>query len=257
MSLFIMFEDRITLIAILCSALFIGANSPNTFASESQENKAPAISWQTYNDRDNLFSVQYPSNWTPSGVAEADRGGPIDTLFLAPVRSDQVGEIEFIQYAQPSAFSTAQESLQSEINSLQNDPTVTKFEIERPVECQRYTLAGLPACSYIYEVVSSDGSLAVMAVDALAPDGTEYEAYYKASFDLFQNLLPAAENMIKSFQLTGADATDFSLENGSSSLNDTTTTNSSLMNEDFSLNDTTTSNTAGANFSNNDNFSLN
>jgi hypothetical protein len=63
--------------------------------------------------------------------------------------------------------------------------------------------------------------------------------------------------MIKSFQLTGADATDFSLENGSSSLNDTTTTNSSLMNEDFSLNDTTTTNTAGANSSNNDNFSLN
>ena len=192
-----------------------------------------------------MFSVQYPSNWTPRGVAEADRSGPIDSLFVAPIGGDQVGEVEFIQYAQPSAFNTPQESLQSEINSLQNDPTVTKFEIERPVECQRYTLAGLPACSYIYEIATPDGSMAVMAVDALAPDGTEYEAYYKASFDLFQHLLPAAEDMIKSFQLTGTNATDFSLGDGSSSLNDTTTTNSSL-NEDFSLNDTTTVNTAGA-----------
>jgi hypothetical protein len=252
-----MFENRIALGVILCFALFVGANIPNILAGEE-----PAITWQTYNDRNNLFTVQHPSNWTPSGVAEAERYGPIDILFSAPAASeDQFGEIEFVQYAEPSAFSTAQESLQSEISSLQNDPTITKFEIERPVECQSYTLAGLPACSYIYEIVTEEGSWAVLAVDAVASNGTEYESYYRATFDLFQNLLPAAENMIKSFQLTGdgSAATDFSLEGGSSSSNATATTNSSLTNEDFSLNDTTTTttNTTGANSSNNDNFSLN
>jgi hypothetical protein len=81
-----------------------------------------------------------------------------------------------------------------------------------------------------------------MAVDALTPNGTEYEVYYRASFDLFKHYLPNAEYMIKSFQLTGdgSAATDFSLRE-----------------EGFSLNDTATStNITGANSSNDDDFSL-
>jgi hypothetical protein len=195
-----------------------------------------------------LFTVQYPSNWTVSGVAEEERAGPIDVLFLAPITdADDVAEVEFIQYAEPSIFSTPQEALESEISSLQNDPNVTKFEIERPVECSSHNLSGLPACSYIYEIASTDGgNLAVMAVDALAPDGIEYEAYYKASFDLFEDYLPTAEKVIESIQLTGNNsaATDFSLRGEGFSLNNTTTaTNTtgsppnvnSSNDEDFSL----------------------
>jgi hypothetical protein len=192
------------------------------FASGSQEDEQTTVNWKTFKDRNNLFTVQHPSNWTVSGVAEDERAGPIDVLFLAPITdADDVAEVEFIQYAEPSIFRSPQESLESEINSLQNDPNVTKFEIERPVECSSHNLSGLPACSYIYEIASTDGgNLAVMAVDALAPDGIEYEVYYKASFDLFEDYLPAAEKVIESIQLTGNNsaATDFSL-----SLNDTTT----------------------------------
>ena len=78
--------------------------------------------------------------------------GPIDTVFFGPVSEDELAQVEFIQYPQPSVFTTPKESLESEINILQNDPTTTKFEIERPIECSKYTLNGLPACSYIYEI---------------------------------------------------------------------------------------------------------
>ena len=72
-------------------------------------------------------------------------------------------------------FRTAQEAVDVEINALQNDPTVTKMEIERPIECSRYTLNGLPACSIIYEVGNTDGTnFAMMIVDALATNGTGY-----------------------------------------------------------------------------------
>jgi hypothetical protein len=210
----------------------------------------PAVSWKTFKDRNNLFTVQYPSNWTVSGLAEAEIAGPIDVLILAPVTDENdMAEIEFIQYTERSIFNTPQEALESEINSLQNDPTVTKFEIERPVECSSYNLSGLPACSYIYEVASTDGgNLAVMAVDALAPDGTEYEVYYRASFDLFEDILPTAGKVIGSIQLTGNNsaATDFSLTGEGFSLNDT--------------NATTTANTTGsppnASSSNDEDFSL-
>jgi hypothetical protein len=244
-----MLQIRIVLIT-LCSALFFGVSIPGLFASESQENEQPTAAWKAFKDRSNLFTVQYPSNWTVSGLAEGESFGPIDVLFLAPITdADDVAEVEFIQYAEPSIFSTPQEALESEISSLQNDPNVTKFEIERPVECTSHNLSGLPACSYIYEIASTDGgNLAIMAVDALAPDGKEYEAYYKASFDLFENHLPTAEKIIDSFQLTGNNsaATDFSLSGKGFSLNDTTTT--------------TTANATGspldANSSNNEDFSL-
>jgi hypothetical protein len=240
-------QNRIVLL-ILCSALFFGLSSPGLFANGSQEDEQPAVTWKTFKDRNNLFTAQYPSNWTVSGLAEEEIAGPIDVLFLAPIEDeDDVAEVEFIQYAEPSIFSTPQEALESEINSLQNDPTVTKFEIERPVECSSHNLSGLPACSYIYEIASTDGgNLAVMAVDALAPDGTEYEVYYRASFDLFEDLLPTAEQVIGSIQLTGNNsaATDFSLESEGLSLNDTTSTTNttgsppnadSSGDEDFSL----------------------
>ena len=220
-------QIRIVLITLF-SALFFGVSIPGLFTSESQEDEQPSVTWKPFKDRNNLFTVQYPSNWTPGGVAEAERSGPIDVLFFAPIKNESdVAEVEFIQYAEPSVFNTPQEALESEINALQNDPTVTKFEIERPVECSSHNLSGLPACSYIYEIASTDGdNLAIMAVDALAPDGKEYEVYYKASFHLFENLLPTAERMIESFQLTGnnsAATTDFSLSSERLSLNETTT----------------------------------
>ena len=220
-------QIRIVLITLF-SALFFGVSIPGLFTSESQEDEQPSVTWKPFKDRNNLFTVQYPSNWTPGGVAEAERSGPIDVLFFAPIKNESdVAEVEFIQYAEPSVFNTPQEALESEINALQNDPTVTKFEIERPVECSSHNLSGLPACSYIYEIASTDGgNLAIMAVDALAPDGKEYEVYYKASFHFFENLLPTAERMIESFQLTGnksAATTDFSLSGERLSLNETTT----------------------------------
>jgi hypothetical protein len=242
-----MIQNKIILIT-LCSALFFGLSTPVLFANGSLEDEQPAVTWKTFKDRNNLFTVQYPPNWTVSDVAEAEREGPIDVLILAPVTNEtDVAEINFIQYTQPSIFNTPQESLESEITTLQNDPTLTKFEIERPVECSSNNLGGLPACSFIYEVASTDGgNLAVMAVDALAPDGTEYEAYYMASFDLFEDLLPTAERVIESFQLTGnaSAATDFSLRGEGFSLNDTTTATN------------TTGSPPNANSSNDEDFSL-
>jgi hypothetical protein len=189
-----------------------------------------------------LFTVQYPSNWTVSNVAIDERSGPIDIVFFAPVKgAEDTAELEFIQYSDLSVFNTAQESLESEIIGYDNDPTLAKFEIERPIECQKYTLNGLEACSYIAEMNSQDEKFAVLAVDAVAPDGTEYEAYYRGSFNLFESFLPTVENMIKSFKATGTDSAaatdDFSLND---SLNDTSTsTNPTGLDqsddEDFSL----------------------
>lgn len=97
----------------------------------------------------------------------------------------------------------------------------------------------MPACSYIYEIQSTLGSgypnQAILAVDALADDGTEYEAYYYASYDLFEHFLPTAESMIKTFQTTGSNTStsDFSLGGGSNTTGQPSTNSSSE--DDFSF----------------------
>ena len=234
-------------VLVLLAFLLLSASiwTSLAFASSSgskadiEDEQQSQVTWKNFKDRNNLFSVQYPSNWTPTAPAAADARGPIDSIFYAPVSADELAQVEFFQYAQPSVFTTPKESLESEISTNQNDPTTTKFEIERPIECQKYTLNGLQACSYIYETHSTPESgipnQAILAVDALADDGTEYETYYYGSYDLFEHFLPVAENMIKTFQTTGSNTStsDFSLS-GSSNTTGQLSTNSSSE-DDFSL----------------------
>ena len=231
-----MYQRFIMVISIF--ALLVGLSTDKVFASQSQDDDEPTVTWKKFQDRNNLFTVQYPSNWTPSGALQP--WGPVDIIFYSPgADPDSGADIEFIQYADPSVFRTAQEALEAQINAYQNNPTLTKFEIERPLECSRFTLNGLQACSIIYEVRGPDiGSYAAMEVNSLAPNGTEYYVYYRTAFDSFEHFLPTAENMIESFRTTGSEApaSDFSLSTGSNSNQFDTRPKAAPLSEDFSLN---------------------
>jgi hypothetical protein len=212
----------------ICIALVMSVSTYTVLASESQEldldpdqlqnrtiahHQSQNITWKTFQDRDNLFTVEYPSSWSPSGVEASIRVGPIDTIFFGPIPDlNNVLSVEFMQWGAPSAFRTANESLQSTLDSIQSDPMVNKFEIERPMQCSSL-FNGLESCNVIYEVHYPEEAFAVMIVDALAPNGTEYSASYLGSFDLFERNLPTAEKMIGSFKtMGGSSATnDFSL----------------------------------------------
>ena len=49
----------------------------NAFKPGTESNKSD---WKTFKDRDNLFTIEYPSNWTPVYTRDADKSGPIDVL---------------------------------------------------------------------------------------------------------------------------------------------------------------------------------
>lgn len=205
----------------------------NAYGSQSSDNDAPQVTWKNFTDRNNLFSAQYPSNWIPSIIPDPDDFSNFDTAFtLYGANEDSYAWVEFIQWTAPSAFSTSRDSLESEVSRIQSDPTVNKFEIERPIECSNYEINGIQACSIIYEISNDVGSFATLIVGTVAPDGTEYSTYYKGSFDFFERFLPVAENMIKSFRTTstgssGSDS-DFSL---SSNYKNTNTSNFQGTNE--------------------------
>jgi hypothetical protein len=196
--------------------------------------------WKNFKDRENLFTVQYPSDWIPNYAGESDKSGPIDIFFDSPgynLADNKGVTIEFIQYESKSAFNSAQESLESEINEHENDKSLTKFEVERPIECSTYSLNGLQACSYIYEISDKERKSAVIAVDALSNDGTEYESYYLSDFDSFKQFLPTFEKMVKSFKTTENDFITPDILPSNETITDLNTTNTtSSSDDDFSLN---------------------
>lgn len=227
------------MVVISIYALLVCLSTNYVFASQSQDDDEPPVTWKKFQDRNNRFTVQHPSNWTPSGVQEPQ--GPIDILFWSPGSDEDSGAYaNFVQWTDQSLFRTAQEALDAEISSLQNDGTLTKFEIERPIECSRYTLNTLPACSVVYEIGNPDGTnFAMMIVDALATNGTEYEVYYRSDFESFEHFLPTVEIMIESFRTTGSEpaGADFSLGDGNSTnQSDTRPMKAATPIEDFSLN---------------------
>ena len=228
---------------VLCFALIVGISANTAFASDTEEVDLDQsqITWKTFQDRDNLFTAEYPSNWSPSGVDASMRAGPIDTIFYGPVADlNDVLSVELVQWGAPSVFRTANESLQAILDHIQSDPTVNKFEIERPMQCTSL-FNGLESCNAIYEVHYPEEAFAVMVVDALAPNGTEYGAWYLGSFDLFERHLPTAEKMIGSFKTMGGSSAinDFSLGGGVSDSNTTgiadANTTGTLNDQDFSL----------------------
>lgn len=214
--------------------------------SQNETTQQSKVTWKTYSDGKGLTTVKYPSNWVPTNVLESLLG-PVDLRFSYPDDNTSKAEVDVVQYAEPSVFKptdehiyTLNEPLYWEISGNANLSTVTKFEIEQPIECQKFTLNGLPACSVIYEIhdlATSPKELVVLAVSAVDPDGTEFRAHYTASFDLFKHFLPTAEYMIKSFQTTEPHPKpkDFSLSssNGSSNIPGQATNSSSS--SDFTL----------------------
>lgn len=59
-------------------------NEQQTQPSQTNQQSQSQVTWKTFNDREGLFTVQYPSNWLPSGVEESLKSGPIDIYFNSP-----------------------------------------------------------------------------------------------------------------------------------------------------------------------------
>ena len=178
------------------------------------------VEWKTFTDREALFTVEYaPYNMRPVAVPEEEKAGPIDIEFVVNAPKEAVEELDawggitFTQYAEKSVYNTAREELQSVITANIQDPGLTNFEIIAPLECEIFTLNGLPACSYGYHAISPDtGSWWGLEVEAVAADGTDYNAAYLGNpQDLFLFYLPDVKRMIESFKtstppdMAGAD----------------------------------------------------
>jgi len=190
----------------------------------AQEGKSNDVTWKPFKDRKGLFTINYPSNWSPSSVTEPY--GPIDIDFF--YNGKQYAWVNI--FARETIFSNATDSLDSQSVMRENN-----YEVERAVECNKYTINGAQACSRIESYQNQDpnlGYLAFLNVAAIDNNGIEYVFTYQAGLDVFKTLLPVAEAMLKSFKVTGNIPT-------SSTTTDTltTTTNQGMTGAEFTIED--------------------
>lgn len=155
------------------------------------------VKWKTFKEKDGLFTMKYPSNWFPSNAVDEEYPSLLDMTFTytGGGRSD-VATLSII--ADESVFTNVTDLMDSFGQSVGSE-----FDIVQPAECSKYTLKGEQACSIIstYKQTELPGNPRVQEMDILSIDefGVQYILIYGATKNLFDDFLPVAEEMIKSF----------------------------------------------------------
>lgn len=178
---------------IVCAVIVLALISPVTHIAAKED-----IKWKTFKEKNGLFTMDYPSNWIPSKSRDnSENPSPIDMNFVYTGGSgSDVASLAVV--ADESIYTNVSDFMDSLTSSLNS-----KFKIVQPSECTKYTIKGVQACSLItsYKLTERPGKPTAMEMDVVIIDefGVQYMLIYGASKNLYDDFLPVAEGMIKSF----------------------------------------------------------
>ncbi|HEY7757374.1 MAG TPA: hypothetical protein VIA08_04000 [Nitrososphaeraceae archaeon] len=165
--------------------------------SSNQIYAGDKVKWKTFEEKTGLFTMKYPSNWMPSKSTNEEYPSLVgmDFIYAGGDRSD-IASVSII--ADESIFTNASDVVDTFTAALNS-----KFKLIQPMECTNYIIKGAQACSLIttYKETNLPGNPTVKEMDIVAIDeyGVQYTFIYGASKNLFDDFLPVAEEMIKSF----------------------------------------------------------
>lgn len=166
-----------------------------TYASEN-------VKWKTFNEKNGIFTIKYPSNWVPS-KSDSESTAPINMYFYRSVGSSSFATLSL--YADESLFSNVTDLIDSYTANNQNQP---KYQLIQPTECNKYVVKGINACSTIEQFklieIPTKPTINELAIGIIDEDGVEYGLFYRASKGTFEKFLPVVEDMIKSFNITSS-----------------------------------------------------
>ena len=90
------------------------------------------------------------------------------------------------------------------INQEQANAESAGVKLEQPIECSKYFINDILACSMITSGLNPDlGQGKVLLVFLVDKNGIEYALYLSASQDLFEYFKPVFDHMVNSFALKG------------------------------------------------------
>lgn len=158
------------------------------------------VKWKTFKEKNGLFTINYPSNWSPSRPS-TESDAPIDIYFFHPV-----GEGSFVTlsvYADESILSNNVDLMDSYLAYDQSEP---RYRLIQPTECEKYTVNSIKVCSAINTfrlmTVDSKPIITQLVIGGIDNDGVEYGISYRATTELFEDFLPVVKEMIGSFNIT-------------------------------------------------------
>ncbi len=178
---------------IVCAVMVLTLISPITHVTAKED-----VKWKAFKEKNGLFTMNYPSNWIPSKSRDnPDNPSLIDMNFVyAGTGGSNVVSLAVV--ADESIYTNVSDFMDTLASSL-----TSKFKVIQPAECTKYMIKGIEACSFIssYKQTELPGKPTVMEVDVVIIDefGVQYMLIYGASKNLFDDYLPVAEEMIKSF----------------------------------------------------------
>jgi hypothetical protein len=168
------------------------------------------VTWNSFEEKDGLFSIQIPSNWNEEEISEEEKLAPIDYLFRYADKGDSFAWIEIL-ISKPS-FSNATAILESYLSEYQQ---FDDFSLLKPIECTTYTLNDAPACSLLSsQQLEGEQIRNVLNVVSISPDDIQTDVVFITSANIFDSFLPVGEYMINSLAINSTAVNNL-LENQS------------------------------------------
>lgn len=161
------------------------------------------VKWKTFKEKNGLFTIKYPSNWTPIklNTKETEEYYPINMVF-GYYKGNSIAGLTML--AGESIFYNATDMVDSYETTVQN---YKKYELIQPTQCGKYIIKGVSACdtlSTYKDPLSPKKSIVNdLLIGIIDDEGVEYVMEYKATKDVFDDFLPVVEEMVKSFNVTG------------------------------------------------------
>lgn len=161
------------------------------------------VKWKTFKEKNGLFTIEYPSNWSPyKDKQNSEYSSPIDMSFYYTGGSDEFASVGVV--AEEAIFTNVSDSIDSIHASVQS---LSKYKVVEPIECTKYLIKDTISCSTIFSYRNTDvsGNPTINELDIVTIDdeGVQYLVYYSATKNVFDDFLPVAEEMVKSFTVTG------------------------------------------------------
>ena len=169
--------------------------------SLTQINAAEMVGWKIFKERDGLFTIKYPSNWSPY-KAYPDSSAPINIYFAYEGRAHSFAEL--VLYGEESIYSNATDLIDSRPTSVQNKDD---YNLLQETQCGKYKIKNISACDTIvtYKDTDLEGNPTIkdLIIGTIDEDGIGYTVEYYATKDLYDIFLPVAKEMINSLNFTG------------------------------------------------------
>ncbi len=158
------------------------------------------VKWKTFKEKNGLFTIKYPSDWSPTKPSE-ETYAPIDLYFFHPVGGSFV---TLSLYADESILSDNIDLMDSYLAYDQSEP---RYRLIQPTECEKYMVNSIKVSSAIntFRLMALDSKpmITQLVIAGIDCDGVEYGMTYRATTELFEDFLPVVEEMIGSFNITG------------------------------------------------------